>query len=131
MRKSVPVAPPGPPGSRQRVDVGTGEIEDEVSYAITSQPPAHVDARGLATLLRDHWGIETKLRHVRAVTFDENRSAIRTKTAPQVAAACRNLAIALLRRAGATNIAAACRTCAGRPATAIALITAAGGQVMK
>ena len=111
---------------RQRIDVGTGEIDDDISYAITSLPPAQADARSLATLLRDHWGIENRLHHVRDVTFDEDRSAIRTKAAPQVIVACRNLAIALLRRAGATNIAAACRTFAGRPWTAITLVATAG-----
>jgi hypothetical protein len=116
---------------RRRVDARTGEIEDTVSYAITSLPPAQADAGRLLTLVRDHWGIENRLHHVRDVTFDEDRSAIRTKAAPQVAAACRNLVIALLRRAGATNIAAACRTFAGRPLTAITLVATAGRQVMK
>lgn len=116
---------------RRRVDVRTGEIEDKVSYAITSLPPARADASALLALLRDHWGIENRLHYVRDVTFDEDRSAVRTKAAPQVAVACRNLVIALLRRAGATNIAAACRTFAGRPLTAIALVATAGCQVMK
>ena len=115
----LPRAPP--PGRRE--DRG---IEDKVTYAITSLPPARADAAALLTLLRDHWGIENRLHYVRDVTFDEDRSAVRTKAAPQVAAACRNLVIALLRRAGATNIAAACRTCAGRPRSAIALIASAG-----
>jgi hypothetical protein len=116
---------------RQRVDVRTGEVEDKVTYAVTSLPPARADADALLALLRDHWAIENKLHHVRDVTFDEDRSAVRTTAAPQVAVACRNLAIALLRRTGATNIAAACRTFAGRPRTAIALVVTAGRQVMK
>lgn len=111
---------------RRRVDPRTGELEDEISYAITSVPPERADARVLATWLREHWGIENKLHHVRDVTFDEDRSAIRTKAAPQVVAACRNLTIALLRRAGMTNIAAGCRTFAGRPRTAITLVATAG-----
>jgi hypothetical protein len=72
---------------RRRVDIRTGEIEDEVSYAITSLSPRQADARALLTLLRDHWGIENKLHYVRDVTFDEDRSAVRTKAAPQVGAA--------------------------------------------
>ena len=116
---------------RRRVDVQTGEIEDKITYAITSLPPDRADAARLLALLRDHWGIENKLHHVRDVTFDEDRSTVRTEAAPQVCAACRNLVIALLRRAGATNIAAACRTFAGRPLTAIALVATAGCQVMK
>ncbi|HEY7033794.1 MAG TPA: hypothetical protein VH482_20830 [Thermomicrobiales bacterium] len=56
---------------------------------------------------------------------------MRTKAAPQVGAACRNPAITLLRRLGAANVAAACRTFAGRPLTAIALVATAGCQVKK
>jgi hypothetical protein len=115
---------------RRRVDARTGEIEDKVAYAVTSLPPARADAGALLALLRAHWGIENRLHHVRDVAFDEDRSTIRTHAAPQVTAACRNLAIALLRRAGATNVAAACRTVAGRPLTAIALVASAGHQVM-
>jgi hypothetical protein len=85
----------------------------------------------LLTLLRGHWGIENRLHHVRDVTFDEDRSTVRTAAAPQVVVACRNLAIALLRRAGVATIAAACRTFAGRPHRAIALVVTAGCQVMK
>jgi len=116
---------------RRRVNVRTGETEDEVSYALTSLPPHRANAARLLTLLRDHWGTEHKLHHVRDVTFDEDRSAIRTRAAPRVTAACRNLTIALLRRRGATNIAAACRTFAGRPRTAIAAVTTVGCEVMK
>jgi DDE family transposase len=116
---------------RRRVDTRTGEIEDKVTYAITSLPPDQADAGRLLALLRDHWRIENGLHHVRDVTFDEDRSTVRTNAAPQVAAACRNLVIALLRRAGATTIAAACRTFAGRPRTAITLVATTGCQVVK
>jgi hypothetical protein len=116
---------------RRRADVRTGEVEDEVSYAVTSLPPQQADAARLLALLRDHWGVENRLHYVRDVTFDEDRSAVRTRAAPQVCAACRNLAIALLRRLGIANIAAGCRTFAGRPLTAIALVATAGCQMMK
>ncbi len=49
------------------------------------------------------------LHWVRDVTYDEDRSQIRTGHAPQVMASLRNTAISLLRLAGHTNIAAACR----------------------
>lgn len=116
---------------RRRVALRTGAVEDEVGYAITSLSPQQADARALLALLRDHWGIENRLHYARDVTFDEDRSTVRTKAAPQVCAACRNLVIAPLRRLGATNIAAACRTFAGRPLTAVALAATAGHQVMK
>ena len=93
-------------------------------YAITSLPPTRADAGRLLDLNRSYWGIENRLHWVRDVTFDEDRSAIRTGAAPQVVAGLRNLAIALLRRRHATNIAAALRTFAARPRQAVALVLA-------
>jgi hypothetical protein len=116
---------------RERVHRGTGLIQREVTYAVTSRAADRADAAVLLRTLRRHWGIENKLHYVRDVTFDEDRSRVRTGAAPQATAACRNLAIALLRGAGHANIAAACRTYAGRPQTAIALVASAGITVMK
>jgi hypothetical protein len=116
---------------RSRVHCRTGEVEREVTDAVTSRPPSRADAKALPTGLRGHWGIENRRHWVRDVAFDEDRSQIRTGAAPQATAACRNLAIALLRRTGAANMAAACRTFAGRPPAAVALVAAAGRQVMK
>ena len=115
---------------RRRTHVRTGKVEREVSYAVTSLPAHRADAAALLAALRGHWGIENKLHWVRDVTFDEDRSQVRSGAAPQVMAACRNLALALLRRAGLTNIAAATRTYAGRHPRAIALV-AAGLTMMK
>jgi hypothetical protein len=94
----------------------------DVTYAVTSLPPDRADARVLLGHLRGHWGIENRLHYVRDVTFNEDRSQVRTGAAPQGMATIRNLALALLRRAGHTNIAAALRTYAGRPADAVALV---------
>ncbi len=94
----------------------------EISYGITSLPPDRADAHTLLTYFRGHWGIENTLHYVRDVTFDEDRSQTRTGAAPQVMATIRNLALALLRRAGHTNIAAALRTYAGRAPQAVALV---------
>jgi hypothetical protein len=99
------------------------KAEVEVSYAITSLPPERAGAAALLRLLRGHWGIENRAHWVRDVTFDEDRCQVRSGAAPQAFAACRNLAIALLRRHGHANIAEALRTCAGRPRSAVALVT--------
>ena len=81
--------------------------EHEVSYAITSAAPERADATVLLRTIRGHWGIENRTHYVRDVTFDEDRSQIRSGAAPQAFAASKNLAIALLRRQGWINIAAA------------------------
>ena len=66
-------------------------------------------AKRLLKVSRGHWGIENRVHWVRDVTFDEDRSQIRTGAAPQVMAGLRNLVIALVRRAGHTNVAVALR----------------------
>ena len=76
----------------------------------------------LLQLVRGHWHIENKSHWVRDVTFDEDRSQVRCGSIPQVMAAFRNTTIGLLRGAGYTNIAAACRRRAAQPAQALALI---------
>jgi predicted transposase YbfD/YdcC len=64
------------------------------------RPPGRLDPR--------HWGIEA-LHHIRDATFAEDASQARTGTAPRAMASLRNLAIAILRRHGHPNIAAALR----------------------
>lgn len=63
-------------------------------------------------LSRGHWAIENRLHWVRDVTFDEDRCRIRKGAGAQVMASLRNLAISLLRMAGARYIAPALRACA-------------------
>ncbi|MCI4674103.1 hypothetical protein K9U37_03760 [Mycolicibacterium litorale] len=60
---------------------------------------------------------------VRDVSYDEDRSTVRTGTAPQTMAALRNTAMNLHRLAGATNIAEACRTTAFSSNNALQLFT--------
>jgi predicted transposase YbfD/YdcC len=98
----------------------------QIVYAITSLSPERADAAALLKLTRAHWGIENKVHWVRDVTFDEDRHQVRSGAAPQVCSAIRNLACVLLRRQGCTNIAAALRTHAGRPWTAVALVMGSG-----
>jgi hypothetical protein len=114
---------------RHRLQIRRGQIiatESEVRYYVTSLAPEQADATALLALARGHWGIENRLHHVRDVTFEEDRSQMRCGAIPQTFAACRNLALGLLRSAGAANIAAALRTFAARPADAALLILATG-----
>jgi len=94
----------------------------EIAYAITSLSPQAASPAQLAAFWRGHWGIENRLHWVRDVTFGEDASQIRTGSGPHVMAALRNTTIAVLRRAGHPNIAAALRTYAARPADVLALL---------
>ena len=79
--------------------------------------------RALCARLLAFWRIvENKSHWVRDVTFDEDRSQVRCGNIPHMMAALRNTAIGLLRWAGHTNIAAACRRLAAQPVLALALI---------
>jgi hypothetical protein len=114
---------------RHRLFVRRGQVlatEVEVRYYVTSLPPDYADAKRLLALIRGHWGIENRLHYVRDVTFDEDRCQMRGGAIPETFAACRNLVIALLRRSGAPNIAAALRTYAARPADAALLLLSSG-----
>jgi len=86
----------------------------EIVYGITSLSPARADAARLLTLNRSHW--------VRDVTFDEDRSQVRTGAGPHVMASLRNIAITLLRLAGCTNVAEGLRRCARHVARPLRLI---------
>jgi len=100
----------------------TGKIRKETVYGITSLTPQQADAARLMNLVRCHWHIENKSHWVRDVTFGEDKSQVRCGNAPQVMAAFRNTAIGLARSVGKTNIAAACREFAAKPALAMKLI---------
>ena len=77
-------------------------------YAITSLTATQATPAQLAAWIRGHWQIEV-LHHIRDVTYGEDASQIRTGNGPQVMATLRNLAIGILKIAGHTSIAAACR----------------------
>ena len=86
-----------------------GHTEQETVYGITSLTTDQADASELLTLARGHWGIENQLHYVRDVTLGEDACRVRSKNAPQLLAAARNLALGILRPLGFPSIAAATR----------------------
>jgi hypothetical protein len=102
----------------------SGQWRTERVHGITSLSREQAGPRQLARLVRQHWRIENGSHYVRDVTFDEDHSQVRIGSIPQVMAALRNVAIGVMRLAGATNIAAACRRHAARPHEAVALVIA-------
>lgn len=107
---------------RQVIRTKTGEVRAEVVAGVTSLPPERADAARLLALVRGHWSIENRSHWVRDVTFDEDRSQVRCGNIPQVMAALRNAVVGLMRWAGHTNVAAACRRFAAQPQAALHLI---------
>ncbi len=100
-----------------------GKKTVEVVYLITSDRSASPET--LAAWVRGHWHIENKLHWVRDVTYQEDKSLVRTGNAPRVMASLRSLAISILRLDGHTNIAAANRHHARDPQRTLKLLQAA------
>jgi len=92
-----------------------GQQTVEVQYAITSVPRSAGNAALLLRWWREHWGIENRVHYVRDVAFGEDLCRVRSGSAPQILAACRNAAINLLRMQNCPNITAALREHAYQP----------------
>jgi predicted transposase YbfD/YdcC len=107
--------------TRERWEKGTQRLE--VAYRITSLQPKRADARRLLALDRGHWGIENGHHHVRDVTLGEDSCRDRSKNAPQVMAAARNLALGLLRIMHFPSIAAAARRMVMNPVERLGRLT--------
>jgi predicted transposase YbfD/YdcC len=106
----------------RRTTTRAGKKTVEVAYVITSADHRTAPPAVLAAWVQGHWGIENRAHWVRDVIYDEDRSQVRTGSAPQVMATLRNIAISLLRLSGATSIAAALRHHAARTERPIALL---------
>jgi predicted transposase YbfD/YdcC len=107
----------------RRTVTRNGKKTVEVVYLITSDRNA--DPATLAAWVRGHWEIENRLHWVRDVTYQEDKSLVRTGNAPRVMASLRSLAISLLRIGGHANIAAANRHHARDPQRTLKLLQTA------
>lgn len=93
----------------RRTVTKTGKKTVEVVYLITSANHRDAPPATLAAWIQGHWSIENALHWVRDVTYDEDRSRVRTANTAHVMATLRNTAISMLRLAGWDNIATALR----------------------
>ena len=106
----------------ERIVHHKGKTRHELAYAVTSLSPQQADPRRLLELWRGHWGVGNRVFWVRHVTMDNDRSQVRTGSAPQIMAALRNLVISLLRMGKEPNIAATLRRCATNPSYPLSLV---------
>ena len=107
----------------RRTATKKGKKTVEVVYLITSDRKASPET--LAAWVRRHWHIENKLHWVRDVTYQEDKSLVRTGNAPRVMASLKSLAISLLRLDRHANNAAANRHHARDPQRTLKLLQAA------
>jgi predicted transposase YbfD/YdcC len=76
---------------RDRYGTSGALISKEIVHAVTSLPDDRASAANLAELARGQWGIENRLHWVRDVTYQEDKSLVRTGNAPRVMASLRIL----------------------------------------
>jgi predicted transposase YbfD/YdcC len=107
----------------RRTVTKSGNKTVAVVYLTTSD--RHADPATLAAWVRSHREIENKLQWVRDVTYQEDKSLVRTGNAPRVMASLRSLAISLLRLHGHANIAAVNRPHARDPRRTLQLLQTA------
>jgi len=100
----------------------TGTERVEVVSGVTSLSPERATPGRVLELVRGPWAMEHTSHWGRDVTCDADRSQVRCGHLPPVMAALRHTAMGLLRWAGQSNMAAACRRLAAQPAQALALI---------
>ena len=84
----------------ERIDMKTGKVTREVSYALTSLSPSRADAATLEALWRGHWTIENRVHYVRDVSFGEDRGHAAAGATARALASVRNALLSLFRQAG-------------------------------
>lgn len=104
---------------RTTTTVRTGQVRHDDATIITSLNPDQASPARLLELVRGHWAIENRSHWVRDVTFDEDRSQVRTGQGPRMMAILRNLAIAILRLLGFVSVPHGLRHFAQRPRLAL------------
>jgi len=84
----------------ERIELKTGKVTREVSYALTSLAPGRADAAVLEALWRGHWTIENGLHYVRDVSFGEDAGHAAAGSTARALASVRNALLFVFRRAG-------------------------------
>ncbi|MFY1675486.1 ISAs1 family transposase, partial [Streptomyces sp. WMMC905] len=100
---------------RRRRLYGAKKWSSETVYAITDLPAEEANAAEIASWARGHWTVENTVHWCRDVTFNEDKSQVRTHNTPAVLAALRDLIRSALKLAGYVNTAAGRRAHTERP----------------
>ena len=85
---------------RRRTVLRTGAVTEEAAHGLTSLGPDRAGPTEILALNRGHWEIENRLHHVRDVSYDEDRSRVRTGRLPRNLACLSNAAISIVRLRG-------------------------------
>jgi predicted transposase YbfD/YdcC len=107
---------------RQVIQLRTGQTRHETIYGITSLTPQQACPRCLLQMMRDYWAIENGLHYRRDKTLREDATRMSHARQAQVLAILNNLVIAIVKRQGYKNLAAARRYYNAVPQQALRLL---------
>jgi predicted transposase YbfD/YdcC len=79
------------------VKMKTGEVKENTEYLISSLSAEQTTPEKLLDLIRNHWGIENRLFHVKDDSFGEDRHVLYCHKGGEIMSLLRNTAINLLR----------------------------------
>jgi predicted transposase YbfD/YdcC len=97
---------------RYVTDLDGKSLSAVAALGVTNLPAEHATPERLASLVRNHWGIES-LHWLRDTVYREDDSTVHTRSGPRVMAGLRNLAVGAHHLAGRRDITEASRQ-AGR-----------------
>ncbi|HAI21979.1 MAG TPA: ISAs1 family transposase, partial [Clostridiales bacterium UBA8153] len=80
---------------RQTTNLGEKSLRRETAYGVTRLSPQQAGPERLLQLVRGHRKTENRVHWVRDVTFDADRSQVRTCAGRRTLTSLRNLAISL------------------------------------
>lgn len=83
-------------------------VSAAAALGVTNLDAATAPAARIASLIRNHWGVES-LHWLRDTVYREYNSTVHTRSGPRVMAALRNLAVAAIHLAGRRDITEATR----------------------
>ena len=109
---------------RETLEVKTGKQTRETAYCITSLTEDRATPERLLRLNRGHWKIEAN-HHILDMTFDEDRSRIRTGHGPANATLLRRFAIGLI-KTSSDNVAETTRRLARKPRRVLDMLKLTG-----
>ena len=93
---------------RYVTDLDGKSLSAVAALGVTNLPAEHATPERLASLVRNHWGIES-LHWLRDTVYREDDSTVHTRSGPRVMAGLRNLAVGAHHLAGRRDITEASR----------------------
>ncbi|MDQ3548450.1 MAG: ISAs1 family transposase, partial [Chloroflexota bacterium] len=108
----------------RRIQLATGKVTEDTSYALTSLTPDQASPAVLERLWRVHWTIENRVHHVRDVAFGDDATRAWVGNTAHALASLHNALLILFRAAGWQRIPDALRHDGARVERALMLIGA-------